>query len=392
MLLAEKIKKLDKFSQGFNDKQGKVIAGRISQNQELVDKLIVKFVKTPSLNLNEVMGGGFPKGRITIVSGLPDSGKTFNLLETIGENMKTNPDFVAGWLESEASLNISDLEMFGIDADRFWYIEADSKGAEESLNAVQAALATGAIDFFVINSLKCLVPSEELSKGFDKQQVGLQARLNSKLMRKLAPVVSDNDVAFVMVQHLSTDIGSVSYDPLTLSGGFAIKYGASIILDYRKKSISDSDPIKKEEGVKIGVTVRKNHTVTNKFPYLKTEYYGLFGQGTEKYLEAIDLAMDAGIVKRGGAWYSILDENTGEIKLDKNNTPLKWQGLPKFRNYCKENPDFFNDLLSKLNGKVEQLSEEEIDKILSLEEQEKGLAQDVDFEEEDIIKKSKKKK
>lgn len=358
--LQEKMKRLDKLSEGFNKKKGKTMVGRVSQCEELQAALRVEFIPTPSLNVNAALGGGWPKGRISIVSGNEDSGKTFILLETIGKAMKENPNFMAGWLESEGSITEDNLNQFGIDPDRFFYLEVDREGAaEEALNVVESALMTGSIDMFVINSLKCLVPKEEFEKGMEQVQVGLQARMNAKMMRKLTAIVDENNVAFVLVQHLTTQIGTMSRDPLILAGGKAIRYGASIICDMRKRSIQESDPISREEGVKIGFSVTKNHVITNRFPYLKTEYYGIFGIGTEIYLEAIDLAINQGILAKAGAFIKVPDENGNPVVLE-DGTKMQWQGTAKFRQYCMENPEFFQDLKNKIEGKVEHLSNEEV--------------------------------
>lgn len=308
--------------------------------------------------------------------------------------MKKDPEFMAGWLESENSLSLKDLQMFGIDPERFFYLEITRKGAaEEALDAVESALLTGSLDMFVINSLKCLVPKEELEKSMGSMQVGLQARLNSKMMRKLTATVSEMNVAFVMIQHLTTQIGTLYGDPLTIGGGRAIIYGASVIADVRKLSISEGDPIKKEEGVKIGLTVRKNHVITDRFPYVKTEYYGLFGQGTEKYLELIQLAIASGILAKAGAFIKVPDAN-GDPEINPvTGEKMQWQGTAKFRQYCIEHEDFFEDLKAKVSGKavVENLSEDEVSEITAEEAKMENDA-DLNIGDEDIIEKANKKK
>lgn len=389
--VAERLKVLDKLAEGFNKTKGKSLIGRISQNEDLRNKLKVEFIETPSLNVNEALGGGWPKGRISIVSGNEDSGKTFHLLETIGNEMKRNPDFIAGWLESEGSLSLADIELFGIDPERFFYLEIDREGAaEQALDAVESALVTGSINMFVINSLKCLVPSEEYQKAMGNVQVGLQARMNAKMMRKLTAIVSEHNVAFVMVQHLTTQIGVMHGDPLTLAGGKSIRYGASLIVDFRKRSIQDSDPISREEGLKIGVSVTKNHVVTNRYPYLKTHYYGLFGVGTEKYLETLQLAIEHGHLVKAGAFIKVPDENGNPVVLE-DGTKLQWQGASKFRQYCMDNPEFFEELQNKLKGisSVETLSEEEVN---NAKQENEGNIDDVDTIEDVIADSNKKKK
>lgn len=359
--LAERLKAIDSISNGINKNAGKEIVGRISKNEEIQSKLVAKFIPTPSLNVNEAFGGGWPVGNISIVTGKEDSGKTAILLETIGKQQAKDPDFIACWLESEASLKDSTLEMFGIDRERFILIEHDRAGAgEEAINRIEAYLASGSCDMVVINSLKCLVPSEEFKKGMESLQVGAQSRMNAKMMRKLTSIVEENEVAFVIVQHLTTQIGGmIMGDPLTLSGGVAIRYGAMLIADLRKLSIQEADPIKREEGVKIGVTVKKNHVVVNRYPYVKTEYYAIYGQGTEAYIEAIDLAVKQGILSKAGAYIRIPDEN-GEAKVV-NGEKMQWQGLAKFRQYCMDNPEFFNNLQSMIKGEPVKLTEEEIE-------------------------------
>lgn len=374
--LAERLKMVDSISKKINEKAGREIVGRLSKNETMNEKLKARFIPTPSMNVNEAIGGGWPVGNISIVCGMEDSGKTGILLETIAVNQKNNPDFLAVWLESENSLKETTLDMFGIDRERFILIEHDRSGAgEEAINRLEAMLNIQP-DMVVINSLKCLVPSEEFKKDMNSLQVGVQSRMNSKMMRKLTAVVEENEIAMVIVQHMSTQIGGmVMGDPMTLSGGVAIRYGAMLIVDLRKRSIQESDPIKREDGMKIGVTVKKNHVVTNRNPYVKTEYFIIYGQGTEVYIEAIDLAIKQGILSKAGAFIRIPDEN-GDAKII-NGEKMQWQGVAKFRAYCMNNPEFFERLKASIKGEVELLSEEEVSEIKAIEEKDKEEIEDV---------------
>lgn len=375
--LAERLKLIDSISKNINAKAGKDIVGRISKNEAMQEKLKAKFISTPSMNLNEVLGGGWPKGNISIVCGEEDSGKTAILLETIGKNMAEDPDFVALWLESEASLKDMTLDMFNIDRDRFILIEHDRAGAgEEAVNRLEAYLAAGVADMVVINSLKCLVPSEEFKKDMNSLQVGVSARFNGKMIRKLTAIVDEYEIAMVIVQHLTTQIGILHGDPLTLAGGKAIRYGAMMIVDFRKRSIQESDPIKREEGMKIGVTIKKNHVITNRNPYLKTQYYIIYGEGTEVYLEALDLALSQGILTKAGAFIRVPDEN-GDAKIV-NGEKMQWQGAAKFRQYCMDNTEFFEDLKKSIRGEVSFMSESEVAEAKEEEARdEEGLEEDV---------------
>lgn len=156
-------------------------------------------------------------------------------------------------------------------------------------------------------------------------------------------------------------------------------------------SIGKEDPITKEEGIKIGVTVRKNHVITNRYPYVKTEYYGIFGIGTEKYLELMQIAIEQGILFKSGAFIKIPDENGDPIVV--NGEKMQWQGNAKFRQYCIDHQDFFEELKAKINKNnvVKSLSDDEIKKIQEEEKLDEELSNKIN-EDEDIIQKSKKKK
>ena len=196
--------------------------------------------------------------------------------------------------------------------------------------------------------------------------------MNAKMMRKLKPLIVENRTAFAIVQHLSTAIGVLYGDPLVLAGGQEIRYAADLIVDLRKKSIAADDPIKKEEGIKIGASITKNHVKTGRFPYLKTTYYGLFGQGTESYLEIIDLALKKGVINKSGAFYKIIDDS-GEPVILEDGTKLQWQGTARLRNYLIENPEFYSKLVTQLGGNtdIESMSEKEIEIAKEQEEKEK---------------------
>ena len=358
--LQEKLSLLDKISEKINNKFGMAVMGRIGQTPEIMERLKIKFIPTPSKELNTAVGGGFPRRRCSIVVGKEDSGKTSLLLETIAKNMKSDPTFVAGWLESENSLEKDYIcDTFGIDRDRFYLLPLNKNlGAEKTLDVVQQVLAQGALDIFVINSLKCLVPDKEMEASLSDSLVANQARMNSRMTKKFTALVAQHDTAFVIISHLSTDIGSMSRDPLIISGGHAIKYWSSLTLDLRKRSIAPTgEIIAPTEGVKIGVTVKKNHCIPSVNPYVKLEYYAVFGEGIEQILSSINEAIAEGVLESHGNW--LYWQKDGE-------TVEKFSGKAAFRKYMKENPDKFEEYQNQLNGKanVEELSEDEIKKIM----------------------------
>ena len=309
MTLQEKLSAIDKISKKINDNAGKAVMGRLSNNNEIRDKLVIQYIPTPSQNINRTIGGGFPRKRMTIVTGLADSGKTSLILETIALAHKTNPDFIACWLESESSLELDYIvNTFGIDPERFLYIEHEREGAgEAALEKIESILAANVCDMVVINSLKCLVPKEEMDSSISKQTIALQARMNARMARRFTSLVTESNAAFVVVQHLTNAIGVMYGDSKTLAGGEAIKYASALTIDLRKKSIQESDPISNEDGIKIGLTVKKNHCTPSVNPYLKTDYYAIFGEGIEQYLETLQNAIEQGILVKGGAFIRDID-------------------------------------------------------------------------------------
>ena len=318
------------------------------------------------------MGGGFPIGRTSIVTGLSDSGKTSLLLETIGLNMAKDPNFIALWLESEQSLNLDYMiETFHIDPSRFIFVQmAPGEGAESALDYCEGFLKTKGINMFVINSVKALIPKTELNKSITEDTVAMQARMNTKMLKKYLNLIYENDIAFVMVQHLTTLIGSMGRDPYALGGGLFMKYGGHIIIDMRKQSILDTDPISREEGMKIMISIKKNHVTPRVYPYVKVLHYIVYGYGTEIILTTLRKAVEKGVLNKSAGWISWPDKD------------LKWNGASNFRKYMLENPDDLQTLRNIVGGQVEVLSEEEMAELHINPDEDKAEEQEV-FEEAD---------
>lgn len=403
--LAEKKKLMAQMMGKINDKVGKSVIG-FASDPAIKEKMTIKWIETPSLRINEITGGGIPKGKISIVTGLEDSGKTSYLLETIGLNMKKNPDFMSIWLESEESLSLEACKMFGIDEERFVVIHLEKDGAAEvALDRLEAMLDSGVFDMAVINSLKCLTPSTEFEANMGQQTIGLQARMFGKLMRKIVALIAEHDCALVMTNHLSTQIGVMHGDPMTMTGGLAIRFASMLTLDFRKKSVLDGDPVSKDECMKIGVGVKKNHCKVDRMPYLRTDVFVKYGVGTERSVEIIELAEKCGILTKKGSWYR---EYSGEFdskgnpleRILEDGTKAAWNGMKNAREYVVSHPDYFDYLVAKVTnfGKidVETMSEEEIAKIEIENQVEQQAATEMGIddilEEPDTTTKSKKKK
>lgn len=342
-----------------------IVVGKLT-DPEVQEQIHIEFIPTPSINFNSATGGGIPKGNICILAGVEDSGKTSLVLETIGKMHRENPEgHFALWLESEASLNLDYMvNQFGIDPERFFFIQFDrNHSAEQCLDQAEALLQTGVIDLFCINTLKALIPESEMNKSMEQVNVGAAARMNSRMMGKFVPLIKQYKTAMVLVQHLTTNIGGFSMygDNLILAGGRAIRTASMLTVEMRKASVLDTDPIGKEDGIKINCKITKNHCIPREFPYRKFTYYAIFGEGIEQILSTLDELIDMGIIHKAGAWMQQLDPETGEI-ID------KWNGRNAFREDMKANPDKLEKLKSLIHGSFETLSEEEV---VEIKEQEK---------------------
>lgn len=393
MTLAEKKAILDKAADSINGKAKKIVCGRIGKTPEIKEKLTIKWIPTPSYKINKATGGGFPIGKFSIITGDPDSGKTSLLLETIAFNMKKNPDFVAAWLESENSLNMEYIiETFGIDPERFFFIEHEKDGAAETAIDILAAVAQSkTMDIMVINSLKCLVPKTELESNMEDQSIALQARLNSKLIKKFTAIIQESDTAFIAITHKTTNIGS-KFIPLIISGGRAIRYASLLTMDLSKLSVGAEDPIEKEDGMKIKVSVVKNHCCCSCYPYVCVEYFVKYGEGIMWDLELLESGIDKGILKSAGAWISEIDKE-GNVSLNsETKEAYKWNGKKAFMKFLRGNEEY-KDRLEKLIGGeflVDTLDDEIVNSIIKEEEQDREIAEKVENEEVDFIEQSKK--
>lgn len=356
--LAERLAILDQIADRTNAKHKKVLVGRIGKSKEIMDRLSIKFIPTPSYEVNAATGGGFPRRRCTIIAGGEDSGKTSLALETIAKAMMRDPEFIAVWLESENSLEKNYMiDTFKIDPERFFFIGVDAKtGAEEILDTLYNMLAAIDIDICVINTLRCLIPIKEKESSLGDPLVAVQARMNSRFVRKFTSIVAEYNTAFIIIQQMSTDVGGVMMrDPMVIAGGVAIKHWSSLTLVLRKNSLQASDPIDKDEGMKFSVTVKKNHCTPSKNVYVKTFYYIIFGQGTEQLLSTLDRACRQGRTEIKGSWVYWYNDK-GEIKE-------KWNGRAQYRLFMMSHPEVFDAFQKEIDTGVQQLSEEEIAKI-----------------------------
>ena len=204
---AERMKALNNLITNINKKEG-YNAVNFASDPEMIERMKVEFYPVKSLALRAAIQG-LPIGKMSLIVGNPDSGKTSFLLETIAYNQEIDPDFIGGWLESEGSINDELLDLFNIDKSRFIFYEIDpDNGAAEKALDYAKALCQAGVSMLVINSLKCLVPKKETTDSMEDANVALSARLNAKFMRVIKPTIAKSGTALAIVQHKSTDIGS----------------------------------------------------------------------------------------------------------------------------------------------------------------------------------------
>lgn len=385
---AERQKEMKAAIAAINKKEGETVIGNIN-NEEIAEKLKIYFIETPSMKLNNAIGGGVPRGKFTLVSGEKDSGKTMLLLETMAKGIKEDPEFVGVWFESEDSLENTSIEMFGItekeQKERFVFMKTGSIPAESVLDYV-IRMAQAGVDMIVINSLKCLTPEKELKDDMADANIAIQARLNAKFMRKIIPVIADSGTALCIVQHLATDIGVMYGDNKAITGGMAIQYNNMLTMQLRKASINSTHPLYnvKDQYLAIKAKIIKNHCIPTRNPYVTVEYAVEIGRGIDVTQEILDVVFDAGIVDKAGAWIREYNEDgpqeKGNERILPDGTKAAWNGMAKFVEYVNNNPDYFEYLRAKVEGNfvAESLSSEEIEQLKERENLEQQQLQELE--------------
>ena len=388
---AERMKNLKSLITQINKKEGDNVIN-FCNDEEMAQRIKIEFIKTKSPSLNAAFGG-YPRGKMTIVTGLSDVGKTNRVLEDIGFNMQNDNDFIAALIESEDSVNDEMLDMFGVDKSRFIMYKVDPDTGAETAMDYAIALAEQGVDLILLNSLKCLTPSKEFKDSVGDANIGLQSRLNAKFCRKVIPVISKSGTALICTQHKSTNIGKMFGDPMELTGGHAIRYNSMLILDLNKVSIQKGDFYfdRKDECMRIRLKVTKNHCCPTKNPYVSVDYTVIIGKGTDTKGEILELAMNSGIVEKGGAWIRIypdgVEHEKGNELVLPNGDICKFNGMSAFTEYLENHNELFEYIESRVVGSenpfsnVESLPEEEI----ALLEEENNKTEDELIEEVDDI-------
>lgn len=264
----------------------------------------VDVIPSGSLLLDQALGvGGYPKGRIVEIYGPESSGKTTLALHAIAEAQKQGGK--AAFVDAEHAIDPEYAAKLGVDIQELILSQPDS--GEQALEITQMLASSGALDIIVIDSVAALVPQAELDGEMGDNQVGLQARLMSKAMRKLAGILSKTNTTVIFINQLREKVGVFYGNPETTSGGRALKFYATIRLDIRRaETIKDGPNL---IGNTVNVRVVKNKVAP---PFKACKFDIIFGQGISQLGELLDLAVDFEIIKKSGSWYEYAGERMGQ--------------------------------------------------------------------------------
>ncbi len=287
-------------------------------------------IPSGSLLIDNALGiGGYPKGRIIEIFGPESSGKTTLALTAIAEAQKKGGR--AAFVDAEHAIDPVYANKLGVNTDELILAQPDH--GEQALEIVEMLAKSGAIDIIVVDSVAALVPQSELEGVMSDSNVGAHARLMSKAMRKLAGVLNKSSCTVIFINQLREKVGVMYGNPEVTTGGRALKFYASIRIDIRKgEALKEGDQI---IGNVVNVKIVKNK-VAPPFKSCKVEL--IYGEGFSKYGEALDLALDYDLAKKAGSWFEVMGERVG-------------QGRESAKEYLKNNPAIFDELVAKITEK-----------------------------------------
>ena len=295
--------------------------------------LNIEAIPTGSLALDAALGvGGVPKGRIIEIYGPESSGKTTLALHILAQAQKMGGE--VAFVDAEHALDPIYAKAIGVDIDSMLVSQPDT--GDQALEITDALVRSGAVDAVVVDSVAALVPRQEIEGEMGDTFVGLQARLMSQALRKLAGTISKTNCVVIFINQLRMKIGVMYGNPETTTGGNALKFYASVRLDVRRV-----------EGIKEGGNVVGNHVrvkvVKNKVapPFRQAEFDIMFGEGISKWGELVDMAVEFDVVQKAGSWFSMNGERIG-------------QGKDSVKAYLINNPEIAEQVEAQVRAKLQE--------------------------------------
>lgn len=293
-------------------------------------KLNIESIPTGSLELDIALGiGGVPRGRIVEIYGPESSGKTTVALHVVAEAQKTGG--AAAFIDAEHALDPGYAKKLGVDVENLIVSQPDT--GEQALEIAEALVRSGAVDVLVIDSVAALVPKAEIEGEMGDSHVGLQARLMSQALRKLAGAIKKSNTTAIFINQLREKVGVMFGNPEVTPGGRALKFYASVRLDVRRiETLKNSTEM---IGNRTRVKVVKNKVAP---PFKKAEFDIMYGQGISKEGNIIDVGVTSEIVNKAGSWYSYGDTRLG-------------QGRENAKDFLKDNPALAKEIEDKIRAK-----------------------------------------
>ena len=287
----------------------------------------VEAIPTGALSLDIALGiGGVPRGRIIEIYGPESSGKTTLALHVVAEAQKTGGE--AAFIDAEHALDPIYAKRLGVDIDNLIVSQPDT--GEQALEITESLIRSGALDVIVVDSVAALVPKAEIDGDMGDSHMGLQARLMSQALRKLAGALNKTKTVLIFINQKREKIGVMFGNPETTTGGRALKFYASVRMDIRKiENIKQDGEVK---GSRVRVKVIKNKVAP---PFREAEFDIVYGEGISKEGNILDMAVNLDIIEKAGSWFSYNGERIG-------------QGRENVKKYLKENPD----ILKEVEGRV----------------------------------------
>ncbi|QNM90273.1 recombinase RecA [Aliarcobacter cryaerophilus] len=296
----------------------------------LGDKEVIptEAISTGSLGLDLALGvGGLPKGRVIEIYGPESSGKTTLTLHAIAEAQKAGG--VCAFIDAEHALDVKYAKDIGVDIENLLVSQPDF--GEQALEILETVIRSGAVDLVVIDSVAALTPKVEIDGDMDDQQVGVQARLMSKALRKITGLLSKMNCTVIFINQIRMKIGMTGYgSPETTTGGNALKFYSSVRLDIRR--IATLKQGENSIGNRVKVKVVKNKVAA---PFKQAEFDIMFGEGISKTGELVDYGVKLDIIDKAGAWFSYGDTKIG-------------QGRENSKVFLRDNPAIAKEIEDKI--------------------------------------------